>query len=312
MTARALQPARLEFPPRHCSRARPLGDYYQDLRPAMAMVEGGYHGALDPHGVPTFEVGGAHHYFVVTIAQYALANVTAVLAGEAERLGRLQALCDWLVAHQETASRCRGLWRIGFDNRKYPWLRAPWASALGQGQAISALLRAAELCDRSAYAEAARAGYEALHRPQDLPLMDAAGDDLWYLEYPSDPPLHVLNGHVYTLLGVLDVARAFDDPAACDRWERGVRTVARHLHDFDLGYWSAYDRQTREPVDAHYHKNIHVPQLRILAALDGDPRFAEVADRWERYAASRLARARRAIGARLHGMRRRLASPEPA
>ena len=305
MTA-ALQPERLDFPPLHCSLAQPLGDYYQDFRAAIALVEGGYHGSLDAGGVPTVVIAGEHHYFAVTIAQYALANASAVLAGERNRLTQLRRLCDWLVQHQQLSPGDHGRWTIGFDNRKYAWLRAPWVSALAQGNAISALLRGAELLGIDAYVEAARAGYEALHAHSRPSLALESADDLWYEEYPAATPLHVLNGHVYTLFGVLDVARALGDASARDRWARGVRTAARHLEQFDLGYWSAYDLRTREPVSTHYHKNIHLPQLRILAALDGDQRFAAVADRWEGYLASPLSRARHALGMRIHGWRRRL------
>jgi hypothetical protein len=296
----------LQFPPRHCSFDRPLGDYYQDLRAALQVVEAGYHGTLDARGVPLVRVGKTEYYFPVTVAQYALAHASAVLQGDLERRGRLRNLCDWLVENQATGVRQAGLWLIPFDNPKYPWLRAPWASALAQGQAISALLRGAELLNDRGYAHAALRGYEALHGSYGPPLACERGPDLWYEEYPAEDPLHVLNGHVYALLGVLDVARACEDPTARTRWERGVETLARHLPAFDLGYWSAYDLRTREVVDVHYHKNIHIPQLRILACLHGHRVFSEQADRWEGYLTNRLARLRCAFTMRRHGIRKRL------
>jgi hypothetical protein len=301
-----IEPALLHLPPRHCSLGRPLGDYYQDFLPVLELVESGYHGTFDGCGVPRLRVRDREYYFAVTIAQYALANASALIRGNGERAGRLRSLSDWLVENQARESETAGLWTIEFDNAKYPWLRAPWVSALAQGNAISALLRAAELLKEPRYADAARAGYEALHRPCEPPLVRASGEDLWYEEYPADVPLHVLNGHVYTLFGILDVARAFDDPTAMDRWSRGVQTLARRLPEFDLGYWSAYDLRTKEIVDVHYHKNIHIPQLRILHALHEDSIFAEYAARWEGYLANPLAPIRRALGMRLRGLRKRL------
>jgi hypothetical protein len=270
------------------------------------VVESGYHGTLDARGVPRLRRSDGEYYFPITISQYALANAAALIRGSVERGCRLRSLCDWLVENQEREPGQAGLWTIGFDNAKYPWLRAPWASALAQGNAISALLRGAELLAEPRYAEAARAGYEALHRPSQPSLVRATGDELWYEEYPADVPLHVLNGHVYTLFGVLDVARAFGDVTAMERWRRGVQTIARRLAEYDVGYWSLYDLRTRELVDVHYHKNIHIPQLRILAALSGDRVFAERADRWEGYLHNPLARTRRAMGMRLRGVRKRL------
>jgi heparosan-N-sulfate-glucuronate 5-epimerase len=301
-------PAALDFPPLHCSLDAPLGDYYQDFLPALKLAECGYHGTIDARGIPRVRLGNqGEHYLAVTVGQYALANASAVIRGAGERTERLRALCDWLVDNQHRGSDDAGLWTMGFDNLKYPWLRRPWVSALAQGNAISALLRGAELLRNQRYADAARAGYEALHVQRRHPLLVVdTGDELWYEEYPSDVPLHVLNGHVYTLFGILDVARTFRDSVALSRWRRGVATVAKRLPEFDVGYWSAYDLRTKELVDVHYHKNIHIPQLRILEALQGDPVFAEYAARWERYLANPLARARRVIGMRLRGLRKRV------
>jgi hypothetical protein len=102
------------------------------------------------------------------------------------------------------------------------------------------------------------------------------------------------------LFGVLDYARASGDHGAEQRWRLAAETTLHALNDFDLGYWSAYDSRMREPASLHYHKNIHIPQLRILASLTGEPGFSTVAERWERYLNSAFARARLAVSYRLH------------
>jgi hypothetical protein len=123
-----------------------------------------------------------------------------------------------------------------------------------------------------------------LHAPRGgTPLYHEDDNSLWYEEYPATPPIHVLNGHIYTLLAVLDYARVFNDQEAHRRWRKAAATVRACVHAFDLGYWSLYDLGLREPASRHYHKNIHIPQLRILGALTDDEGFAETADRWEGY-----------------------------
>jgi heparosan-N-sulfate-glucuronate 5-epimerase len=300
--------ARMRFTPLHCSLEKPLGEYYQDFVPALQIVESGYHGTLDADGVPRVAYHGQGEFYnAITIAQYALANASAVIRGDSSRTGRLRVLCDWLATHQAVGEEGRGLWMMPFDNPKYPWLRGGWTSALAQGQGVSALLRGAELLTDDRYRDAARRAYDALHvRGRQPPMVYETSDELWYEEYPATPPLHVLNGHVYALFGILDVARALGDETARGQWYKGVRTVAARLQEFDLGYWSSYDLRTREPVDLHYHKNIHIPQLRILAALGGGAAFEDCALRWERYEASPSARIRLASLTRLRGLRRRL------
>ena len=249
---------------------------------------------------------GALKRNAIATSQYALANLTAVRRGDEAREWRARAQLDSLVSDQETEGEWSGCWLMRHDNQKYPWLRAPWTSSLASGNALSALLRGYELFGEARYRAAADAAYAALHEPRDgARLFDERHGDLWYEEYPAEPPLRVLNGHVYTLLGVLDYARVTGDALAHDRWEQAARTALEHLDGFDLGYWSAYDLRWREPATRHYHKNIHIPQLRILRALTGERRFEDVADRWDRQDRRLLSRARWEVAIRIHARRRK-------
>jgi len=289
-----IDPAALEFPPLNASRDSVLGDYYQDMTAAIALVESGYHGPVNERGIPLLALKGQGDVAsVVTTAQYALANMTALRHGDRAREALARAQLDWLVENQESDEPWTGCWVMRHDDPKYPWLRAPWTGSLALGNALSALLRGHELFADGRYLAAADAAYAGLHAERGAwTLYRADGDDLWYEEYPAEQPLHVLNGHIYTLLSVLDYARASGDGGAWERWERGAATVLRHLAEFDTGYWSIYDLRFREPANVHYHKNIHLPQLRILGSLTGDQTFSRTADRWERYLASPVARLR--------------------
>jgi heparosan-N-sulfate-glucuronate 5-epimerase len=296
-----MKPETLEFPPLNCTHDERLGDYYQDFSAAIALIESGYHGSIDERGVPLVNLPGQGQLAnPVTCAQYGLANMIAFRRGDERRgeLARVQ--LDWLVDAQERAGAWAGCWLMHHDDLKYPWLRAPWTGALTSGNAISALLRGWELFGVDAYRDAAEAGYRGLHEPRssDQLFLERNGT-LWYEEYPADEPLHVLNGHIYTLFGVLDYARVTDDPGARERWQRGASTVLKHLEDFDVGYWSVYDLRRLEPASVHYHKNIHIPQLRILGRLTGESRFDAAADRWERYLRSRVSHARLFVALRL-------------
>ena len=300
-----IKPETLEFPPMNCSLSSELGEYYQDFHGAIEMVESGYHGALDHAGIPLVDHGKQGSFAdAIHTSQYALANLAAVTRGEQLRAERARVQLDWLVAAQERSGEFEGCWLMDHDNPKYRWLTAPWISALASGNAISALLRGWELFGDERYRNAADAAYRALHRPRPtMSLCEERDEQLWYEEYPADPPLHVLNGHIYALLGVADYARVNDDAEAHDRWRRAAYTALRHLEQFDLGFWSAYDLRWREPVSVHYQKNIHVPLLRILGALTDEAGFDTVADRWDSYTRSVVCRARWQAELRLHRWR---------
>lgn len=292
------------FGPLHCSLGPKLGDYYQDMTGAIDLVESGYHGGLDEGGVAVTRYGAQGLFYnATTTAQYTIALHGAILAGAGDRTERLRVQLDSLIEHQQHDGSYAGCWMMSHDNPKYPWLVAPWTSALASGNAISALLRGWELLGDERYRRAAELGYMGMHEPATKLTLQTS-EQLWYEEYPAQEPLHVLNGHVYALLGVLDYARVTADVEAERRWQRGAATLLNHLERFDLGFWSCYDLRFREPVSLHYQKNIHVPQLQILAALTGEARFSEMAQRWQGYADSRIARARWQVSLRTRRWRR--------
>ena len=302
-----MDPAVLELPPLHVSLDPELGDYYQDFSAALRLVESGWHGGLDSSGVPWVRVGstGRAKSAIIT-SQYALANLIAHSRGDDSRGDVARRQLDSLVETQERDGASAGRWLFEFDNPKYPWLRAGWTSALASGNALSALLRGREVFRDERYLEAAEAAYRGLHQTDSVQrLCEDDGRSLWYEEYPASPPLRVLNGHIYCLLGVLDYARVTGDMEAEARWRRAATTALEALPDFDLGYWSAYELRWKEPAALHYQKNIHVPQLRILAQLTGESEFQDVAARWERQAESKLSRLRWQAAIRIHGRRKR-------
>lgn len=303
-----LRPERLDFPARPASYGTSLGLYYQDFSAAITLVESGFHGTRDERGIPLVRYGEQGlHYNPITIAQYGLANLDAVMLGEDSRRALATDLLDWLVGSLERQSGGGGLWRMPFRDPKYVWLDRGWVSALAQGQGISALLRGYELFGMEQYFAAAGEAYQGLHSGRVSPplLREAANGTLWYEEYPAERPLHVLNGHVYAMLGVLDWARVTGDARAFARWEAAVSAVRSTLASFDTGYWSVYDLRFRELASLHYHKNIHLPLLEVVGSLTGDPYFDEVARRWRSYLGSPRCRIQRWVVLRLaHRIRR--------
>jgi heparosan-N-sulfate-glucuronate 5-epimerase len=290
----------ISFPPDDVRTDAPLGGFYQDFTAALDLVHGGVHGPMDVDGRPmTVSGGAAPCYNAIIIAQYALACVSKARSGDRESRERLRVQADWLVAQQEKRGRDRGFWLQRFDNQKYAALRAPWVSALAQGNALSALLRAGEILENEAYLAAAQLGFEGLRRTTvEGGVLWEAGADLWLEEYPLEPPGHVLNGAIYALWGVLDLARATGEAEAWRIWHQGAATIARHLEAFDTGFWSRYELATPELVSVHYHKNIHIPQLDVMHRLTAEPTFRDVARRWRRYLRSPLSWTRRKIEGR--------------
>ena len=118
------------------------------------------------------------------------------------------------------------------------------------------------------------------------------GGGLFLEEYPQNPRRSVMNGWVFSLFGLYDASLV--DPSFKEGFQLSADTLARHLDDYDAGYWSFYDLERRIASPA-YHA-LHVAQLRAMALITEESRFAEKAAQFERYGRRRFNRVRAIAG----------------
>ncbi len=268
-----------------------------------------YAGTADAQGIPLLDYRGAigPQYNPIAVAQWGLGcwNLWCDTGDEAW-LKKVHAAADWLVSHLEPNARGLPVWMHHFDWEYFRTLKAPWYSGLAQGQGIALLVRVRDspAADGRAavYGEAAREAFRALVTPASdggTLVVDESGR-WWVEEYLTEPPTHILNGMIWALWGVHDLERSGlavpDRCTTCPRelWEQGVATLRSSLFRFDCGYWSLYDLspvRLRNVSSPFYHA-LHIVQLRVMARLTGEAVFAEAAERWQGYAASRLRRRR--------------------
>jgi hypothetical protein len=258
-----------------------------------------YRGAYDVSGIPQLDYHGhiGLQYNPIAIAQYGLGNYNLWRrTADPERRRKFFLIADWLFAHLEQNPQGLAVWNHHFDWEYRDTLKAPWYSALAQGQGISVLVRAHKESRDERYLDAARQAFVSSHRPIDqggVAFTDESGD-LWFEEYIVNPPTHILNGFIWALWGVYDYFLATRDPSAQELFERGVRTLLHNLERYDLGFWSLYEQSgTRLPmVASHFYHRLHIVQLRVMHRLTGEAVFAQVANRWESYTSSRAKRTR--------------------
>jgi len=271
-----------------------LGEYYMPFT-----EKADYQGAYDSSGIPQLDYHGriGLQYNPIAIAQYGLGNYNLWRRNADEtRKKKFFLIADWLCSHLEQNSRGLSVWNHHFNWEYRDTLKAPWYSALAQGQGISVLVRAHKESSDARHLEAAQRAFVSFQRPMQeggVAFTDESGD-LWFEEYIVSPPTHILNGFIWALWGVHDYWLATQDSPAQDLFSRGVRTLLHNLDRYDLGFWSLYEQSgTRLPMVAStfYHR-LHIVQLRIMHRLTAEVRFAEVADRWESYTRSRTNRAR--------------------
>lgn len=257
--------------------------YYIDLRDK----------ALKPDWPPPwFPFPGFHRY--IALGQWGLAAFERHVAGEhGDWLGAAIRAGEHLVSEQVLDGPRRGAW---LEPEDYPHtfrMRGPWLSAMAQGHCASLLVRLHLETGRSEFGEAAARGLA----PLDVPT--AEGGALALLdgrpfpeEYPTTPASYVLNGAIYALWGVYDVAVGVESESARTAFEGYVDTLAASIGHWDLGYWSLYDLYPHPGVSnvasRSYHA-LHITQLRALDALSPRPELAAAATRFEDYAGRRAA-----------------------
>jgi heparosan-N-sulfate-glucuronate 5-epimerase len=276
-----------------------LGEYYM-----LFAEKADYAGAYDPSGIPLLDyhgqIGPQHN--PIAIAQYGLGNYNLFRHSQQKqnedttRRQKFLLVADWLCSHLEQNQQGLAVWNHHFDWEYRNTLKAPWYSALAQGQGISVLVRAWKESSDPHYLDAANRALASFYKPVTEGGVAFTDDrnDLWFEEYLVSPPTHILNGFIWAAWGVYDYFLVTNDNAAQNLFSRAVQTLLHNLDRYDLGFWSLYEQSgTRLPMvaSAFYHR-LHIVQLRIMHRLTGEKDFASVADRWESYTQSRIKSAR--------------------
>jgi heparosan-N-sulfate-glucuronate 5-epimerase len=292
------------LPGRQVDRSR-LRGYYIDFHPKTLS---------DEAWPPAWLQSG---YGYVKLAQLALGHFERyVSSGDADALHFADSAADFLVATQQPeGSDAEGGWYHEFSFAHRSDLRPPWLSAMAQGQAASLLLRVYVETGREELADAALLAMRPFDRLVERGgVTSVIGESLFAEEYPTTPSSHVLNGAVFALWGVRDVAETLDDAAVRRLHDDLLGGLIATLPRFDLGSWSRYDLYPKPPVNisSSFYHHLHISQLEALASLYGDSVFSALADRfvsYEQRATLRIAAFMRKAAFRLRVPRAKLEVP---
>jgi hypothetical protein len=247
-----------------------IAGYYSDLRHKTL-------GTVD--GLPVDGFGEPNDW-VIEVAQAALGFWERRFEGKDTDRDFLF-LADWLLEHR-TAEADGVVWRIDLPVPKYGQ-EPGWISAMGQGQAISVLLRAHRLSGRDEYLRVARAALPALCRPVAEGGTQSVIDGHPVLEeYPTATPCAVLNGWIFALFGVHELAVVTGDAVARSLFERSATGVVEMLPRYDTGWWSLYSLHDhgRPDLAKPFYQRLHPELLEALALIHPAPRLTRYAERW--------------------------------
>ena len=189
---------------------------------------------------------------------------------------------EWLACHAVRRPDGAVVWHYPFD-----WmegggvLRAPWISAMSQGLAMSVLVRAHRLTQDSRLRDLARNA--CLVFEQDVAaggVRTRDGGCVLYEEYPCVPPPRVLDGFLFSLLGLYDVFAETADGTALRLFKDGVGGLLRTLPSWNYAdRWSWYGMR-RFLCPPQYHA-LNRALLTSLARLVDEPILDQYARAWD-------------------------------
>ncbi len=232
---------------------------------------------FDEAGVPYQPRGDGRWYDAMVVGRYAMRMLAiAHLHGKPEAAERAARQLEPLLASGEAGAWWRGPTATTMSSER--------ASGIFQGVVLSSVLRLARGRPDPRTTRVLDAAFERLVAPV------ASGGALAEMaegpileEYPLGPPIHVLNGGVYALFGLYDLADTIGHRGAAELAPRIETTFARIMRRFDTPIgWSKYAlaiADTAPLASVHYHQ-FHIQCLRVLHARTGQAVFERFANRW--------------------------------
>jgi heparosan-N-sulfate-glucuronate 5-epimerase len=196
-------------------------------------------------------------------------------------------VAGWLLRNQTGDGRWLYEFNFAFHHVS---VSKPWSSAMAQGQAMSLLERAYRMTGDTRYRRAAVRALAPLQtdvRDGGLRRCFFGNCRLpFYEEYATNPPSYVLNGFMFTLFGLYDLASIAPRSKALSMYEAGRQTLATALPQYDIRGVSSYDLthltagEPTPPIADQMYAGVHVYLLRALDALEPNGLFRFYANRW--------------------------------
>jgi hypothetical protein len=189
-------------------------------------------------------------------------------------------MAEWFLRSED------GLWMYEFD---WDDLRAPWISAMAQGEGISVLCRAYSLTKNKKFIDKAILAAKPFSRYIEEGGVRSKIFGKWEFleEYPTKNPNYTLNGFLYALIGISDLVNIVHEEREKTGYDSLIDTLKANLELWDLSYWSAYDlhnfgTRNRNPATASYHR-LHITLLKYLGQKLCLNELIDIANRWELY-----------------------------
>ncbi len=244
-----------------------------------------WRGPVDDRGLPLLRSpGGKLIHHPIVLLQKGLGHWDRWLGSEGhspEHRASFVQIADWALDSQEDNGGWETWLRLGIPNA------LPY-SAMAQGEAISVLVRAFSATGKVVYLEGARRALAPMLLPIDKGGTSwRAPEGLILEEVPFGEPKTILNGWVFALYGLYDLAIAGGPRDAQEALDDTLGALLVRLQAYDAGFWSLYD--TSGTLASPFYHRLHIAQLEALeSSFPGHAgSFRGLRETFERQLASR-------------------------
>ncbi|MGH9425055.1 MAG: D-glucuronyl C5-epimerase family protein, partial [Terriglobia bacterium] len=157
----------------------------------------------------------------------------------------------------------------------------PWISAMYQGVVISALVRAYRVQGDMVLLDLCQKAIRVFEQSVEEGGVRTGQDGhVLYEEYPAYPLSRVLDGFLFSLLGLYDLFLETNEHHIYGLFSDGIKGLLSHLHTWNYrDRWSWYGTHGYL-CPPHYHR-LNYLLLRILGEITGEKALLELAGRWD-------------------------------
>lgn len=183
-----------------------------------------------------------------------------------------------------------GLWYVNFDLGYQYNVKAPWRSGFNQAFCLESMLYGFQVTGNFQYLYMFEKGINAYTYSTiegGLSFKTKNGGLFFEEVVTSEPLHHILNGHMIALIKIYNCAIYTGSSEAMELFNRGVIGLKEMLYEYDRYGYSLYSLSPNPSMinhfniaSPHYH-NVHIAQLRTLAAITGEKMFNDYANKWQ-------------------------------
>jgi hypothetical protein len=222
-------------------------------------------------------------YNPVFVAWWGLVNLDRHLRGGGQAcLDTFLTQAKWLKGHAMERPDGAVIWACHFDWQEGKCrLPKPWFSAMYQGLVISTLVRAYRINGDRELLTLCEKGAKVFEKGiEEGGVRTIENGRVLYEEYPGYPLARVLDGYLFSLLGLYDLVSQTNDLRIFRLFSEGLAGLIATIDSWNYrNKWSWYGTHGYL-CPPHYHKLNYV-LLSVLGKLTGEKILTQYAETWD-------------------------------